>query len=73
MGTLDALVYVARSHGIDTSADALSRRFVVQPGAMTGAALVALAGEIGLRARILKGVGRSAALRQCPAGYSQAR
>jgi ATP-binding cassette, subfamily B, bacterial HlyB/CyaB len=53
MGALDALVYVARSHGIDTSADALSRRFVVQPGAMTGAALVALAGEIGLRARIL--------------------
>src|SRR5579871_6203047 len=51
---LDALVLVARQHGVDTSAEALRRRFVIPEGPIGDAALVALASEIGLQARALR-------------------
>ena len=50
-GMLDALVLVSRKQGIDTTVDAVRRRFVVTDGAISSASLMALANELGLRAR----------------------
>ena len=54
VGVLDALVAVARRHGVDTTAEAVRRRFVVQDGPIGNTALIALASEIGLQARALR-------------------
>ena len=54
MGALEALVYVARQQGLDTSLDAVRRRFSVEDSQVATGALVALAGELGLRARSLR-------------------
>ena len=53
-GLLDALVMVARAHGVDASVDAVRRRFQVGEGPLGDAALIALAGEMGLRAQALR-------------------
>ena len=49
-----ALVMIGRQHGIDTTVEAVRRRFVVQDGPIGNAALIALASEIGLQARALR-------------------
>ena len=54
VGVLEALVHVARQQGLDTSVEAIRRRFVVQDGRLPNGALIALAGELGLRARALR-------------------
>lgn len=54
IGVLDALVVVARRHGVDTTAESVRRRFVVQDGPIGNAALISLASEIGLQARALR-------------------
>jgi len=53
-GVLEALVHVARQQGLDTSVEAIRRRFVVENGAVPSGTLIALAGELGLRARALR-------------------
>ena len=54
VGVLDALIMVSRQQGIDTTVEALRRRFVVKEGPIGDSALIALAGELGLRARALR-------------------
>ena len=51
---LDALVLVGRLHGVDTSAEALRRKFVIPEGPIGNAALISLAGELGLRAQAVR-------------------
>jgi subfamily B ATP-binding cassette protein HlyB/CyaB len=51
---LDALVLVGRQHGVDTSAEALRRKFVIPEGPIGDTALIALASEIGLQARAMR-------------------
>jgi subfamily B ATP-binding cassette protein HlyB/CyaB len=53
-GSLEALVAIGRRCGVDTSVEAVRRRFTVKAGAVSDAALVSIAGEIGLRARPLQ-------------------
>jgi ATP-binding cassette subfamily B protein len=50
---LDALAFIGRRHGIDTSAEAIRRRFVVGESPPDDTALIAIASELGLRARAL--------------------
>jgi ATP-binding cassette subfamily B protein len=50
---LDALVSVGQRHGVDTSVEAVRRRFVIQETDVSNAALVAIAAELGLQARCL--------------------
>jgi ATP-binding cassette subfamily B protein len=53
-GVLDALVMVGRQQGIDTTVESVRRRFVVGEGPIGDAALISLAGELGMRARALR-------------------
>src|SRR5215471_18560220 len=51
---LDALVLIARRHGIETSAATVERQFVLNDPNLPVAALIGIAGELGLVARGLK-------------------
>src|SRR5277367_4887549 len=52
-GSLEALVAIGRRCGVDTSVEAVRRRFAVAAGPVSDATLVSIAAEIGLRARPL--------------------
>ena len=54
IGAIEALVYVARHQGIDTSVDSVRQRFVVEGSDLSSSALIALASELGLRARSIE-------------------
>ena len=49
-GILDALVLVAKRRGIETSAGALRRRFVIEDSRLDNPGLISIAAELGLRA-----------------------
>jgi subfamily B ATP-binding cassette protein HlyB/CyaB len=53
-GVLEALVAVARSHGVDLSVEALRSSYVSVSGDMPSATLVAIANEAGLEARSIR-------------------
>jgi len=54
VSVLDALVFVGQRHGVDTSVESVRRRFAIQDGDVSAAALIAIAAELGLQARGLK-------------------
>jgi ATP-binding cassette subfamily B protein len=51
---LEALVFVGRRHGVDTTVEAVKRRFVNSGVDLSSATLIAIAAELGLQARALR-------------------
>src|SRR4051812_43956488 len=53
-GAVESLAHVARLQGLDTSADAIRRRFAIEHDELDAAGLMGLASELGMRARPLR-------------------